>query len=109
MALINEKLSYFFNLRCLGVQIELDVATERLISHHCRIPLVCIFQSTQTKAGVKAESDFRHRVGQLLLDQLVCSQGSSELLPVHRVLPGGGKAELSGTQNTPGDAKPSNN
>merc|ERR1719370_2343218 len=68
---------------------------------HLRHHLALLLETAKLEAGVEAEGDFRHCVRQLLLDQLVCCQRPSELVPAHRVIPRLVDTELCSSKGTP--------
>ena len=71
---------------------------------HLGDELALLLEAAQLQAGVQAQADLRHRVRQLLLDQLIGAERAAELLPVQDVVPRLLHAELRRAEAAPRDA-----
>src|SRR5277367_6814310 len=68
--------------------------------------LARVFELAQPQADKLRLSDFRHHVDQLLLHELIASQGARELLARFDIIKGAEVAGASGADRTPRDPVP---
>merc|ERR1719429_433409 len=72
-------------------------------TNHLWDKLTLLLESAKLKTRVETQTDLCHCISELLLDQLISSQGSTKLFPAHGVVSCLLNTELCCSQTTPGD------